>query len=375
MKILLQFGNKGSSLADHLIRPLSMVSYVTKILVVCRYQGPSLPKVEYHCPPGPIAKLALTAVLYEFVTLFYLALFKGPACVAGYLLNPHGILAFIVGKFTRKPVILSLIAGPFELYSRRKPLGVDYTKPLPLVGKLLLKMVNNSDAVITTGSFTKNFLQKQGVNEPKIFAMINPPNETRFKTSGVNKVYDVVSVGRLAAVKHNEIMIRVISKVKQSIPHIKFCMVGEGPCKHELVRLVNELGITENVDFVGFQKDVPHYVNISRVFILSSEREGFPNVVLEAMMCGLPCVVSNCGDIADIIRDGYNSFLIQSYGDVDGFARVITNLLVDHKLYNIVSQNALKISESLSAGEITKIWEELLGKIVPDEEIRPNKPL
>ena len=179
----------------------------------------------------------------------------------------------------------------------------------------------------------------------------------------VAKSYDVISVGRLVPVKHNEIMIRAILRVKEKRPDIKACIVGDGPYKSALMQLADKLNIKANVDFVGFQKDTPYYYNSARIFVHTSEREGFPNVFLEAMMCGLPCVVSNCGDITDIARDGYNSLLIQDFYDVEGFARAITSLLENEKLYNEISQNALQTAKSLSADDIINRWELLFQKI------------
>jgi glycosyltransferase involved in cell wall biosynthesis len=260
-------------------------------------------------------------------------------------------------------VIISLIAGPFEIYPRRKPLGLDFTNPLPWSSRLWLKIVKNANAVITTGSFTKNFLLKHGIDESKIDIMINPPNQSRFQPLNVAKTYDVISVGRLVPVKHNEIMIRAISRIKEKHQDIKACVVGDGPCKSELIQLADKLNIKANVDFVGFQKDTTYYYNRARIFVHTSEREGFPNTFLEAMMCGLPCVISNCGDITDIIQDGRNSVLIQDFRDVEGFARAITSLLENEKLYNEISQTALQTAKSLSADEITNRWGLLFQKI------------
>jgi len=372
MKIFIQFGHKGASLFDHLLNPLSKVDFLTKIIVVCRYPGPSISKVEYHCPPRLIAKFAYIAIIYETIDLFFLALFGGRGYIAGYLLNPHGLIAFITGKLTGKPVIVSLIAGPFELYPRRRPLGVDFTKPLPWSGRLLLKIVKNSNAVITTGSFTKNFLSKHGIDESKIFPMINPPNEFKFQPLNVTKTYDIISIGRLVPVKHNEIMIRSILKIKDKHQNIKAGFVGDGPSKSELIKLGKELGLEDNLDFIGFKKDVTQFYNSSRVFILTSEREGFPNVVLEAMMCGLPCVVSNCGDVIDVAKDGFNSFIINDFHNIDGFAQAILSLLENEELYKKISQNALKTVKSLSTTEITNQWELLFQKIKPQNINTPN---
>lgn len=364
MKILVQVGSLGSSVIDHLISPLAKVNNLNNVLLICRYPGPVIPGVEYHCPPGLLAKSALVSVVYEYLSLIFLSLFRRPTHLAGYLLFPHGLMATIVAKLTRRPIIVSLIAGPVELYAAGSPLGVDYERPLPRYGRLLLKVLKHSDAIITTGSCTKSFLVKHNLQQSRIYPLINPPNKLRFYPLDIPRVYDILSVGRLAPVKHVEVIVRAISRVKERYPGIKACIVGDGPCKPELTRLVDELGVKDNIDFVGFKENMLHYYNSSRIFVHASEREGFPNVVLEAMMCGLPCVISNCGDVVDIAKDGFNSLVVPKFTDYEAFARAITRLLKDEKLYNELSGNAIKTAGSVSAEDVTRKWEIILDNLL-----------
>jgi glycosyltransferase involved in cell wall biosynthesis len=364
MKILIQFGNKGDSLVDHLISPLSRVNDLTSILVVSRYPGPSIPKVEYHCPPRLVARSTFLALICELFILFNLALFIKPDYIAGFLLNPHGLIAFIVAKLTRRKLIISLIAGIPELYTKGSIRGIDFNKtPPPWHGRLFLKILNHSDAIITTGSVTKRFLTKHGIEDNKIFPMINPANGSRFHPVPIPKVYDLISVSRLTLIKRHEIMLYAILKIKKIYPDIKACIVGDGSNKSKLIRLADKLGIQKNVEFAGFKKDTPFYYNSARIFFHTSEREGFPNVVLEAMLCGIPCVVSNCGDIIDIAKDGHNSLIIQDFSDIDGFAQAAIKLLGNKELYQNISLNALRTMESHPAEEVTNQWN-LLFKMI-----------
>ena len=363
MKILVQVGKLGSSVIDHLMRPLAQAKNVQKVLLICRHSGPEIPKLEYHCPPKFISKYPKLAIVYEFFTLLYLSIFKRPNCIIGYLLFPHGLMAFLVAKLTRRPVIVSPIAGPIELYSIKGSLSVESTKPLPNRGQLLLKILKHSDAVTTTGSVTREFLIRQGVKGDKIYPIINPPNDSRVHPMEIPKIYDVVSVGRLAPVKHVEVLLHAISRVKEKYQNIKVCIVGDGPCKAELLKLAIELGVNGNIDFVGYQKDVAYYYNSSKIFVHTSEREGFPNVFLEAMLCGISSVISNCGDITDIAQDSFNCFVIPKYNDYEAFAEAIIRLLGDKELYHKLSQNTLNTARSLSVEEVARKWETILDRI------------
>jgi hypothetical protein len=180
MKVLIQAGHLGKSVSDHHIRPIAHADAVQEVLLVCRHPNWSIPKVRNYSPPQFVTKFAPAAVFCEFFILLYLAIFKKPSCIIGFLLFPHCIIAFTVAKLTGRPIISSLIAGQFELYVIGGGLGAEYDKPIRWPYTLLLKMLNHSDAVVTQGSVTRNFLIKQGVEADKIFPIINSANKSRF---------------------------------------------------------------------------------------------------------------------------------------------------------------------------------------------------
>ena len=363
MKLLIQFGKKGDSLADHLITPIACAKNIDEIIMVCRRRGPEINKVRYYATPHLLARLPTLAVIYEFFELLMISIFKRPGCIGGYHLFPHTVSAFIVAKLTGKPIISSIIGSKYELYAQGSIEKCDLNAQPPLRGRLLLAMLRKSDIITTTGRVTRDFLVGCGINEKKIYPIINPPNETIFYHEEVPKKYDLISVARLIKIKRIEVLLHAITEVKKSYPDIKACILGDGPLRETLMKLASELGIENNVDFAGFQKDVTRYYNSSRVFIHTSEREGFPNVFLEAGMCGLPGIVSACGDIVDIARDGYNCFVIPKYNNTEAFAEAIITLLNDGKKRERMSENAMKSVQAISREKITEIWEEIFDKL------------
>ena len=117
MDVIVLVGNLGSSLIYRLVSPVARVSTVHKVSVVCRYPGTEIIKLEYYCPQKFINRFALTAIIYELLTLFYLLIFKMPDCIIGHRIFPHGLIAFIAAKLIRRPVVISIISGPYELYA------------------------------------------------------------------------------------------------------------------------------------------------------------------------------------------------------------------------------------------------------------------
>lgn len=361
IRVLIQVGKLGSSIIDHLMSPIAKVDNVEEVRVFCRYAGPVRPKVVYSCPPERLARNAYLGVCYEYLSLFLYSFSRKYGYIGGYHLWPHGVIAFMLGKLFSKKAILSMIAGIPELYTRRSIEGIDFQNPPPLYGKIALSMLRKADAVITTGSITKKYLEEHGVRSDRVFDIIHPANRERFYPLDIAKTFDVISVGFLDEIKHTEILLYAIAETKKRMNTIKACVVGDGVRMEYLKSLAENLGITDNICFAGYQSDVPYFLNRSKIFLHSSEREGFPNVYLEAMLCGLPCIVSNCGDIMDIAENGVNSFVINNYKDYKAFSEAIVTLLENHEIYKKMSQNAIRTMEGLSEDNVVKAWEKVLS--------------
>ena len=107
---------------------------------------------------------------------------------------------------------------------------------------------------------------------------------------------DVIFVGRLIPEKHPEVVIRAIALIKKKMPAISAIIIGDGPQKEEISRLIQELHLEKNITLLGFvpdHQDIIAYMKSSRVCVLPSEREGFGIVGIEAIMCGLFFITSH----------------------------------------------------------------------------------
>jgi glycosyltransferase involved in cell wall biosynthesis len=363
MNILIEMKLGHTTVESHLW-PITQIASVEKVFVVRDAPGPFLPKVEYHCPPGALAKVSVCAAIYRLCLLTYLSLSKRPHYMHSYLLFPHGVITFIAAKLTRRRVGISLIAGPIEIYALGSPLGVDTQGRLPALGKLFLFVLKHCEIVTATGSVTRDFLVSHGLKEGKVFVLHHAVSAERFHPMDIPRSYDVVWVGRLAAVKHVDVILRAVAVVENTHPDLKVAIVGDGPCRSELEKLANDLGLGATVDFLGAREDVVSWYNSGKVFVLTSEREGFPFALVEAMMCGTPCITSDCGDVMDVARNRENALVVQEYGDVDGFARAINVLLGDSELRVRLGRNGLETARRLGIDRVTADWQSILGKAV-----------
>lgn len=114
----------------------------------------------------------------------------------------------------------------------------------------------------------------------------------------------VVSVGNLTAVKDHATLIRAFAEVIHSGLDLELWLAGEGDQRPALTGLIGELGLTARVKLLGHVQDVAALLRQADLFVLSSRSEAHPNALLEAMSCGLPCVATRVGGVAQVLGSG-----------------------------------------------------------------------
>jgi len=353
------------NMMNHIV-PLSKLDEIDRIMVVRDTEGPPIDKVEYYCPPSWTLKFLPSAYFIKLLLLIRLALKEKPSLLLSFKLYPHGILAFLAGTISGVRTGVSLIGGPVEVLDVGIP-AVEtfaYTGGIPRMSKtgtFLLPILRTFDIITVTGHYTRNFLVEHGIPPQKI-VVVPHIVENSIHPREREKTFDILTLARLEPVKHIEVLIQAIRIVRQSIPGIRVAIVGDGTHRKDLEALTRELGLEDHVMFAGFQPDVEQWFNQSKIFVLTSEREGFPYTVIEAMLCGIPVIASNCGDIADVIIDGCNGILINDYRDVDAFAASIIALLQNQDRMHRIHINALETAEALKSNDIPEIWRRALAQ-------------
>ena len=144
--------------------------------------------------------------------------------------------------------------------------------------------------------------------------------------------HTVGTVTKLTWSKNPEMFIRCASLVLRERQDVGFVLVGgRGEQFNELQGLCQTLGIQESVAFLGERHDVADLLRAMDVFLLTSRVEGMPNVVLEAMATGLPCVVTDAGGSAEPIIEGETGYVVP-IGDAQAMADRVLQILADHEL-------------------------------------------
>ncbi|NJP08575.1 MAG: glycosyltransferase family 4 protein [Leptolyngbyaceae cyanobacterium RU_5_1] len=139
--------------------------------------------------------------------------------------------------------------------------------------------------------------------------------------------------GRLAVVKGLLILLESLAILKRSHPDILLTIVGDGPDRQSLEQMTTQLGLTENVKFVGYQSqaEVRQHVQQTDVFVLPSFAEGVPVSLMEAMAAGVPVVTTRIAGVSELVDDGISGYLVPA-GDPVSLANRISILLEDGQL-------------------------------------------
>jgi len=184
----------------------------------------------------------------------------------------------------------------------------------------------------------KSLLQEYGFPARKTVTVHNGVSVSEFAPSGNGGAairtklglradeFVLVSSARLSEEKGIDILLLAMSEVLRRRLSCKCIMVGDGHLKDKLAEQVRTLGLTHHVFMEGFQEDVKPYLLAGDALVLTSYREGLPFAVLEAMACGLPCIVTNVGGNAEAVAHNVNGLVVNA-GSVDEVVDAISYLL------------------------------------------------
>lgn len=154
----------------------------------------------------------------------------------------------------------------------------------------------------------------------------------------------VLGVGRLHPQKGFRDLIKSFSRVHTAVPEARLLIIGEGPQRKELERLVHTLHLDEWVRLPGRRQDIPEMMRQAAVFALSSQWEGMPNVVLEAMACRIPIVAMDVEGIRDLIIHQRSGIIVKP-GDLKGFEDSLIEILQTPQLGDSLAREAQTIAK------------------------------
>jgi glycosyltransferase involved in cell wall biosynthesis len=235
--------------------------------------------------------------------------------------------------------------------------------PDAVVERRLVTAIDAFDLVVTMGTGAARFFRERGVRPP-VHVVAGGIDRRRFAIHRTAPTEDLVMVGRLAPIKRVDLFLAAMACALTQLPALTAVIVGDGAERPDLEMRARELGLEGRVRFVGHQVDVAPWLARARALVLSSDSEGLPLSVVEAMSAGLPVVVSHVGDLPDLVEDGVNGFLVRERTP-EAFSERIVELLRDDALCARFSEAALRAAQRYTIEAAARKWEAILAREPP----------
>ena len=291
------------------------------------------------------------------------------------LLMVHGFNGFIV-------------AGLCRLFRLRIPILATYHGPYhpPSPSRQLVRGVINryskwfllhiATRVITVSEKDRQELIWQGVGGRKIVVVYNGipdespiPGDCRklYRNKGVHPHKILIgTTSGLHPIKGLEYLVRAISEVVKKHPEVRVVLFGSGPCKTQIERLSNSLGVSEYVKFMGFRDDIDRWVAGLDIFVLPSLSEAHSVGLLEAMLAARPIICTAVGGNIESIRPNVDGLVVPAR-DANALAMALLKLIGDADLRNTLGQSARErfkslFTESRMLDETFKVIQDTVSK-------------
>lgn len=280
------------------------------------------------------------------------------------LYHAHGMYDAAVGLFVRsKPMVITYHGLPIQ-----EALDSGWMRPGSL--KLLFysflerKVLRRADAIIVLNNRIRDWMvSRQGINPEKIFLVPNGVDIKKFNPdgpsdSGVKSADDggrrtIIFVKKLSEQSGVRYLVQSMAAVKERFPDANLLLVGDGDLAEELRIMVNDLGLAENVHFVGRVPNdkVPSYLNKAAIYVLPSIPQGeaeetFSLSLIEAMACRKAVIATSIGGSKEIIESGKDIGVLVPPRDPGALADEIINFLGDPELIARYGENARTAVES-----------------------------
>ncbi len=273
------------------------------------------PKVGMHYAPTALARCfskAIDAITgngwdFDFIDAHYF--------------YPDGVAATAIAKERGKPIAITARGSDVSFFP-------DYPGPR----KKIIQAATDADVVITVADALKTNLNSLGAPQQKITTLRNgvdleifaPRDRAAIRREMGLSGSVILSAGHLIERKGHHLVIEALKK----LPAATLLIVGDGEDRPTLVRQVKAANLDARVQFLGAlaPEKMPDIYNAADILVLASSREGWANVLLEAMACGTPCVATNVGGNPEVIREPAAGRLV---GDLtsDAIAKAVSTLL------------------------------------------------
>jgi len=311
--------------------PLYSIELASKIVEVVRYNEIDLIHAHYAIPHATSAYLAREILKKE----------KGK-CNVKVVTTLHGTDITLIGL---EPTFL-----PTMKFSIEQSDGVT------AVSNFLREKTISAYKVEKEIEVIPNFIDTNKYNRETI-KICNLKNH--FAPNGEKILAHTSNFRQLKRVQD---VIKIFNEVRKKV-NSKLLLIGDGPDRSECERLSRELGIYEDIKFMGKQDSIAELLSLSDLFIMPSQSESFGLSALEAMSCSVPAITTSVGGLPELNIHGETGFIAE-IGDIERMAKYAIELLSNDKKYKLFSKRARERAMEFSQEEIIHMYEKHYEKVL-----------
>jgi len=276
---------------------------------------------------------------------------------------PHASAAYMASKIVEKsgrkiPFITTLHGTDITLVGRDKTYE-------PVV----TFSINESDAITAVSNNLREETYKSFHITKEIEVIYNFVDVKRFSKKPIDAFRKVIApngekilvhASNFRTIKRVKDVIRIFAETKKALP-AKLLMIGDGPDRPAIEELVKELGLHDDVRFVGKQEQIEEILLVSDLFLLTSEYESFGLAALEAMAASVPVLSTDAGGLPEINIHGETGYLA-AVGDVANMSKYAISLLSDENLLAKMKENAYQQALRFDIHNIVPAYEKLYSR-------------
>lgn len=234
------------------------------------------------------------------------------------------------------------------------------------------------DCVVSNSQAAARLLAQQGLPEKKIEVIPNGLPEEAFRQAApaFPKLPGTLRIGMIARmnnpVKNYPGLLQAAARLAPRFPNLEVFLVGDGPLRPELERMVQSLGIERQVRFLGDRRDIPEVLASLDISVLPSFSESLSNAILESMAAGLPVVATKVGGNIDLVREGETGFLVPSK-DEASLAGAVEQLLLRPDLRAEFGKRARQAAyDNFSMDQALQRYERLYFRLLSAKGWKPK---
>jgi glycosyltransferase involved in cell wall biosynthesis len=275
-----------------------------------------LPKIGMRLTPWFLARAAARQLRALQQTGF------DPDLIDAHYLYPDGVAAAMLGREFGKPVVMTARGSDVTEIGRSQPFRTRILGAASQCSHIITVSNSLQEELTEIGVTTPMTTLRNGVDAERFNILPGAPNKPNGRDD-----FHIVFAGWLIRRKRADLVI----KVADLLPGARVTLVGDGPERPALEALVQSLGLDDRVTFLGQQapERMPEHLGGADVLMLPSEREGWANVLLEAMACGTPVVSNAVAGALDLVTVPEAGRLVRGQS-AEAYADAVTDLIANH---------------------------------------------